>query len=597
VINQKSIAVLPFQNISSDKDNEYLADGITEEIINALSKVDGLKVSARTSSFSYKDTKTDARIIGNELGVSTVLDGSIRRVGSRVRISAQLIRTDNGFNIWAENFDRQMKDIFLLQDEISILIAEKIRENYGHLEIARHLLKSPTDDIEAYELYLKGRYNHLKWNWEGLQNGIKYYEESLARDSTFALPYYGLAFCYTMVGSWAKRPELLDLALDYVEKGFALKNKSDLGYFAKASHAFWGQWDFINGEKAYKKAIALNPTNSEAMEGLAELYIAIGYFDEAERLTTEALKANPISANHLFTMGNIYYQQGQTEKGLSYFNSGLRVDPKFEHCIVYKSLALIELGQLGKLQLHVEAYPDRNDGALCFLLFKVRHAEIIDKALANEVAQMIEITDDQGFIGWKLYLLAQIGEKEKALDILETVIAGKEGQYVNFTNLPLLAPIRNEPRFKKLIDSTFAKGKIPKKHSGSKRAISSKKSLMEASEIERLGVDLKRLMNEELAFLNPTISLREIANELRINPNRLSWFLNDQLGKNFNEFVNEKRLESFKERAQSEDWSHLTILGLAYECGFNSKSVFNEYFKKSLGQTPSQWVKANRNKA
>jgi TolB-like protein/AraC-like DNA-binding protein len=592
--NQRSIAVLPFENLSSDRENDYFADGITEDIINALSKVDGLKVTARTSSFSYKGTKTDVRIIGNDLGVSTVLDGSIRRVGDRVRISAQLIRTDNGFQIWTENFDRQIEDIFALQDEISVLIAEKIRENYGHLEIANHLLDAPTDNIEAYELYLKGRYNHLKWDWEGLQNGIKFYEESIAKDSSFSLPYFGLTFCYTMIGSWAKRPELLDLAEDYVKKGFSKGKETDLGYFAKASLEFWGRWDFINGEKSYKKAIALNPTNSEAMEGLAELYIAIGYFEDAERLTTEALKVNPISANHLFTMGNIFYQQGETEKGLSYFDAGLRVDPKFEHCIVYKSLALIELNQQAKLKLHVDSYPERDDADLCFLLREVRHAELISEELLERVARKIEITGDMGFIGWKLYFYVQIGEKEKALDLLEKVIAGKEGQYVNFNNLPLLAPIRDEMRFKDLVATTFPSEKIPGKNSGVNEEVSVRKSMMDEIEISDLQRDLDKLMRDEAAYLQPTLSLRETADILGLSPNRLSWFLNDQLGKNFSEFVNEQRVAEFKERAVSNDWSHLSILGLAYECGFNSKSVFNDFFKKSVGKTPSQWVRANR---
>jgi TolB-like protein/AraC-like DNA-binding protein len=592
--NQRSIAVLPFENLSSDRENDYFADGITEDIINALSKVDGLKVTARTSSFSYKGTKTDVRIIGNDLGVSTVLDGSIRRVGDRVRISAQLIRTDNGFQIWTENFDRRIKDIFALQDEISVLIAEKIRENYGHLEIANHLLDAPTKNIEAYELYLKGRYNHLKWDWNGLQNGIKFYEESIAKDSSFALPYFGLTFCYTMVGSWAKRPELLDLAEDYVTKGFSIGKESDLGYFAKATVEFWGRWDFINGEKSYKKAIALNPTNSEAMEGLAELYIAIGYFEEAEKMTAEALKVNPISANHLFTMGNIFYQQGEPEKALSYFNSGLRVDPKFEHCIVYKSLALIELNHKAKLKLHVDAYPERTDGELCHLLLELRHAKTIDQNLADKAARIIEITDDMGFIGWKLYFYVQLGEKEKAMDLLEKVIAGKEGQYVNFNNLPLLKPIREEGRFKKLAATTFAPDHIPQKQTVTIHESGIKKSLMDEAEIETVQKDLDRIMQVEAAYLQPTLSLRETAEVLGLSPNRLSWYLNDQLGKNFSEFVNEKRVAAFKERALSDDWSHLSILGLAYECGFNSKSVFNDYFKKSVGQTPSQWVKANR---
>ncbi len=591
MINQKSIAVLPFENLSSDKENQYLADGITEEIINALSKVDGLKVTARASSFRYRDTKPDVRIIGNELAVNTVLDGSLRRVGKRVRISAQLIRSDNGFHIWSENFDREMEDIFLLQDEISILIAEKIRENYGHLEIARHLADTPTENIEAYELYLKGRFNHLKWDWEGLQNGIKYYEESITKDAKFALPLFGLAFCYSMIGSWGKRPELLDLAQDYITTGFAIDKESDLGHFAKATLEFWGRWNFIKGEKSYRKAIALNHTNSEAMEGLAELYIAIGYFDLAEELTEQALKTNPLSANHLFTMGNIHYQQGEFEKALSYFNSGLRVDPKFAHSISYKSLCLIGLKSFDKLKLHVDAYPEQEDQKQCILLGKLQ--EEGNGELKEETNRLVAITEDVGLIGWKLYLLAQNGEKDEALDLLEGVIGRKEGQYINFTHLPLLEPIRTEPRFQQLVAATFAQSKLPPKAGITVDKTQSKKALLEQSEIEVVDEQLQALMAEDKIYLNPTLSLRELAETIELNANRLSWFLNDRLGKNFSEFVNEKRVSEFKERALSTDWSHLSILGLAYECGFNSKSVFNDYFKKSVGQTPSQWVKAN----
>ncbi|MCB0644482.1 MAG: hypothetical protein KDC44_22715, partial [Phaeodactylibacter sp.] len=139
---QKSIVVLPFENISSDPENEYFADGVTEEIINALSKVEGLKVTVRTSSFAYKNNLKDIRMIGKELGVSTALEGSIRKSGSRIRISTQLTRTDNGFQVWSESFDRNLTDIFELQDEISLLIADKIRENFGHFEIKEHLVTS-----------------------------------------------------------------------------------------------------------------------------------------------------------------------------------------------------------------------------------------------------------------------------------------------------------------------------------------------------------------------------------------------------------------------------------------------------------------------
>ena len=194
--SNKSIAVLPFVNMSADPENEYFSDGITEEIINALTTVKGLKVIARTSSFAFKNKNIDVRTIGNQLGVSTVLEGSVRKVNNRVRITAQLINANDGTHFWSKNFDRDLKDIFALQDEISLLIADQIRENFGHLEIQEHLIEPPTQNMEAYNLYLKGRYQHLMWDGQGIANAVELYEQCVTIDPTFALPYFGLAYSY-----------------------------------------------------------------------------------------------------------------------------------------------------------------------------------------------------------------------------------------------------------------------------------------------------------------------------------------------------------------------------------------------------------------
>lgn len=151
IIQDKSIVVLPFVNMSNDQENEYFSDGITEEIINALTKVEGLKVIARTSSFAFKGKNLDVREIGQKLGVANILEGSVRKVANRVRITAQLINAKNGVHYWSKNFDRQIQDIFALQDEISLLIADQIRENFGHLDIQDHLIQASTRSVSAYE--------------------------------------------------------------------------------------------------------------------------------------------------------------------------------------------------------------------------------------------------------------------------------------------------------------------------------------------------------------------------------------------------------------------------------------------------------------
>ncbi|QCK14284.1 hypothetical protein DCC35_05755 [Mangrovivirga cuniculi] len=204
LINQKSIAVLPFENLSSDPENEYFSDGMTEEIINALSKIEGLEVTARTSTFVFKNIKKDIRHIGNELGVELVLEGSVRKSGNRVRITTQLIRTDNGFHIWSENFDRQLDDIFSLQDDVSLLIAEKIRENFGHLSFEDHLVKSQTTNIQSYQAFLKGRYFLKKWNLHDIAKGADYFEKSTILDPNFDLPFFGAGLSYSLLGSWGQ---------------------------------------------------------------------------------------------------------------------------------------------------------------------------------------------------------------------------------------------------------------------------------------------------------------------------------------------------------------------------------------------------------
>jgi len=290
--SNKSIAVLPFVNMSADPENEYFSDGITEEIINALATVKGLKVIARTSSFAFKNKNIDVRTIGDQLGVSIILEGSVRKAKNRVRITAQLISTNDGTHFWSKNFDRDLEDIFALQDEISLHIADQIRENFGHLNIQEHLIETPTQNIEAYNLYLKGRYQHLMWDGQGIANAVELYEQCVAIDSSFALPNFGLAYCYAMFGSWGNNKGLFQSSEKNIRKGFNLDKQSYIGYFSKATLSFWGQWDFITGHKLFQKSIELNPAYTEAEEGLCELYTAVGYFEKAYRHADNILKTN-----------------------------------------------------------------------------------------------------------------------------------------------------------------------------------------------------------------------------------------------------------------------------------------------------------------
>lgn len=581
----KSIVVLPFNNISSDPENEYFADGVTEELINALSKVEGLLVTARTSSFSYKHSKKDVRIIGNELGVSTALEGSIRKAGNRVRISTQLIRTDNGFQVWSDSFDRDLEDIFELQDEISLLIADKLRENFGHLEIGEHLVSKPTANLEAYTLYLKGRYYQLRWNFDEFDLAIEAYEQSIALDPNFHQPYYGLLQCYGLKASWGMmdKEEGLKMANHYLMAGLKVNAQTSEAYFALATKALWVDWKPKEAIKHLQQALQINPNDSESMESAAEAYIALGRFSEASGYIKRALEVNPISANHHFTMGNIHYLQGEYKEALGWFKNSLEIDPTWELSLQVSALCHILLGDKAALDDILKSNPNLTEPALFEPLYEAINKQVVLDL--NSLAETREV-----YFPWKLWKQIYAGEEEQALANLVEGIEKRQGQYLNFLREPLNKPLTaNAAIFQKLptvFESELQAAEYPSPQQ-------QKVVLPEADQKYFLG-EMARLMEEEEIYRIENLSIRSLAEKLDLHPNKLSWLINENLGKNFNEYINGLRVKSFKEKAVLEEYAHFSILGLAFDCGFNSKSVFNDFFKKSEGSTPSAWLKAQK---
>ncbi len=589
----KSIAVLPFVNMSADPENEYFSDGITEEIINALTKIQGLKVTSRTSSFAFKGIDQDIRRIGHTLDVATILEGSVRKAGSRVRITAQLIKVDDGFHIWSKNFDRQMDDIFALQDEISLLIADQIRENFGHFDIQEHLIDAPTANIEAYQLYLKGRYNHLKWNREGITNGIRLYQQSIEKDPGFALPYFGIGYSYAMRASFGADKELVHSAEEYLEKGFRIDHQSYLGYFSKGTLSFWAKWDFKSGQEHYLKAMSLNPSFTEAEEGLAELYTATGDFDKALKHIQHILSLNPLSPNHYYSKGVVHYLLQDYEKAAGSLEAALRIDPNFSFAIEKIQLCFIHLKDYERLDRFLRQHPQAQQPNISRALYSLMHPdEKIDFDLSAAGAK-VEATEGPMLIPWHLFLQVYLGHHELALDLLEAGVKSRTGQFVNFKNLPLLSPLHRYDRFQQLVEATFPASALPGAEEETDSSAAAN-SLLSPKEVEYYLAAAAELLEMEQLFTDQSLGLKSLAGHLDIHPNKLSWLINEHLGKNFNEYINTYRLEAFKVKALDPANSHLTLLGLAYESGFNSKTVFNAFFKKMEGMTPRAWVKEQK---
>lgn len=300
---EKSIAVLPFANMSADPDNEYFSDGITEEIINALTKVDGLKVIARTSSFAFKGKNVDVREIARQLNVSAVLEGSVRKVQNRVRITAQLINAEDGTHFWSKNFDREMEDIFALQDEISLLIANQIRENFGHFNIQEHLVSEPTKNMQAYELYLKGHFYQLKWDADSIREATKYYEASVALDPKFARAYYGLVQSYGLLAAWGYMPSEEGFSKAFHNLMIAQDLDKTLPEYGQSyiGKTFWMDWDFQATYSQLLETLEKYPKYTDGLEAMAELFIAHGNWPQAEKYIKRATDVDPLSANHYYT--------------------------------------------------------------------------------------------------------------------------------------------------------------------------------------------------------------------------------------------------------------------------------------------------------
>ncbi|NQZ75278.1 MAG: helix-turn-helix domain-containing protein [Ekhidna sp.] len=580
--NQKSIAVLPLENLSSDPENEYFSDGMTEEIINALSKIEGLKVTARTSSFVFKEVKKDVRHIGNELGVSLVLEGSVRKAGNNVRITIQLIRTDNGFHIWSENFDRKLEGIFSLQDEISLLVADRIRENFGHLEIKDHLIQEETRNVEAYEDYLRGKFHQLKWDNPGFAQAVNYYEKSIAGDPTYPIPYLAASQALIYLTSWnfISREEGQQKAITYLNKVSSAHSHLQEYQFSHLTRSLWLDWDW---QAAYDHGSGLlkqHPSFTEGLEAMAELFYAVGLFDQGHDCIEKALARNPLSPNHHYTKGMLYYLSNDLERSIQSFDRSIELDTHWVLAIQLKACSLILLGKEEALHRLLSKMENTWEVENFQLLYDLMHKGATTSIIPNP-------TNEKGYLTWQVYLQVYSGDHENAIEKLRWGVENHIGQYIGFAHDPMLAPLREDVRFKKLVKETV--GDIDFR---SNPAIDKKvESTISQEEINHYSQELKTKMEVDKIFFDTSLTLRGMAETIDLHPNKLSWLLNEKIGKNFNDFINSYRLKAFQEKALDPQNGHLTLLGLAYESGFTSKSVFNDFFKKNTGLTPKAWVK------
>ena len=586
-----TIAVLPFINMSASTENEYFTDGITEEIINALSKVKSLKVTSRTSSFYFKNKNIPVKQIAKELNVSAILEGSVRLSGDTIRITAQLIQAEEDFHFWSETWDRKLDNIFEIQDEISLLIAEKLREQFGHFEIQDHLVEKQTDNIDAYEYSLKAKFHFNKWNPGDIRIAVSLYEKALELDPNHTESYLGLAKCYGFLASagfmqfeeaWGKSAQLTNEAL--------LLNDQHSGlYYQLAQLSFFTRCDYEESFKETTKAIALNPNYYEAREFMSFLYIIAGEKKKSFEHLEIALIIDPLSQQTQFYSAYFHYMIDEYETALELLNSCLKHNPKNIPVHSVKCYCLLKMGRCDEVIHYFDSLPSGIMGAGDNLgLTGMAYA--VKKDAANTSKYLAQLLDymkgPDGFRAQSyLFLMyAIMGENDKAFEWISHSLESKSSLLLfNFAD-PLVNSIKDDPRYLEFHKIIYQKDSVTE-------ITLKKKALLDAATIATYTARLLNFINEEKPYLDPDLSLRSLAKQVDIHPNQLSWLLNESMGKNFNEFINHYRVEAFKLLSKDPSNKHLTLISLAYESGFNSKTVFNTYFKKETGLIPKEFLK------
>jgi eukaryotic-like serine/threonine-protein kinase len=460
VTAMNSIAVLPFLNISADPDNEYFADGMAEEIINALTKVEGMRVTARSSAFSFKGKQQDVAEIGRRLKVATVLEGSVRRSGNHIRVTAELVSVAGGHPIWSERYDREMTDIFAIQDDISRAIVDMLKVKLRGDEHAP-LVRRPTNDLEAYTACLKGRFFWNRRTPEALRKSIVMFHEAQERDPAYALAHAGEADAYNMLGWWADMPPgvAFPAARKAATQAVALAPELAEGHASLAFAKQYYDWDWAGAEAEFKQAIALNPKYPTARQWYAQNLITAGRTEEAIGQIRLAADLDPLSLIIVVTRALISYYAGRYEDTVAEARRTLDLDPSFG--AGYCNLGLASL-QLGNHEEAIAAFRKAMPHSHFRTMWAAQLAHVL--ARGGERTEALAILGTLKRAAAKRYVSAYefawihagLGDQDGALASLEEACSERSSQMVFLRVDPLFRDLHGHPRFRALLDRVGA---------------------------------------------------------------------------------------------------------------------------------------------
>jgi adenylate cyclase len=454
VAPNKSIAVLPFVNMSADKNDEYLSDGMTEELINVLAKVPGLRVPGRTSCFAFKGKNEEDifRKVGDQLHVGAVLEGSVRKAGDQLRVTAQLINVSDGYHLWSKDYDGDVKDILNFQSNVAEQVVQALQVKLGGEE-KRTLAKKPTENPEAHRLYLLGRYEFAKYTQAGWNNAIRYYEEALRLDPDYALAYCGLADNYAYMGSVVMpEKEAIAKEKEFAQKALELDPELAEAHMSVAL-ALVGAFDWRNGLKEFDRALELNPNLAFAYELQAWTVNGLGRFDEAIAKTRKAVELDPL--NPFFQMSLSFYQYWarQYDDAIAQARKTLTMDPNSAISHVLLGLSFLKKGDTAGAIAELQKSKAPDPGAWYQGFLGYAYAVSGDRAKAEQALRELEELAKRQYVSPTAFVTIYLGlgEKEKALDWLEKAYEEQDSACWYLKIDQIYDGVRDEPRFQAIL--------------------------------------------------------------------------------------------------------------------------------------------------
>ena len=448
-----SVAVLPFLNLSADAENEYFADGITEDVIAHLSKIRALKVISRTSVMPFKQRQHSLKEIGATLGATTLLDGSIRHVGDRVRIVAKLIDVEADKHLWAETYDRQMTDIFSIQTDVALHIAAALKAELSPDERSR-VRKEPTKDLQAYQLFLQGRQWFIKYTPEAYTHAIEYFDRAIARDPSFALAFANMAMVYTELAEMGIMAPDVAYRRAAEASANALRLDPELG----DAHCTMGylkgvrEFDWSGAEREFKRALELSPSGADTYDYYGRLCAGLGRYDEAIALQHRAQELDPLA--HRMDGVTTLLRAGRYDQAVVEGEDAVELDPAYDRARATLGWAYFLSGKQSEGLVELEtavSVSGRNTMWVGQLGEAYAMSGNADKA--RDILQELEERAKTAFVSpyHFAYVYTGLGEFDKALDLLERAVAERTGPAYSIKGSFLLAPLHEHARFRALL--------------------------------------------------------------------------------------------------------------------------------------------------